>query len=152
MDLGNFRLGHNIAVAPKMTKGPFSREATEEEWIAAMTAAVDERFGRYEGEKLYHFGISIEGYVLAQPGIPLVASPKSILVINLTVWDDAAGKKLNDEVKQITVLENLGGDSLIGSGYTKTREEQMQQLSRIAVKEIQRYLVRQQSEEGWFKD
>lgn len=152
VDLGNFSLGHNVVVAPNLTKGPVSREASKEEWIAAMTDAIDARFGRYEGDKLYHFGVSVEGYVLAQRGVPLVASPKSILIFNLTVWDDAAGKKLNEEVKQITVIESFGGDTLLGSGYTKTGEEQMTQLARIAAKEIERYLVRQNFEQGWFKE
>ena len=149
--LGNFSLGHNIVVAPKLTKGPLSREADKDEFIKFMQEAVDERFRRYEGDKLYHFGISLEGYVLAQPGIPLVASPKSILIINLTVWDDAAGKKLNEKVEQITVIESFSGDSIMGSGYTKTPEEQMRGLTRNAAKQIQNYLSRQNFNEGWFK-
>ncbi len=150
--LGNFSLGHNVVVAPKLTKGPASREADKDQFIKVMQEAIDERFGRYEGDKLYHFGISLEGYVLAQPGIPLVASPKSILIINLTVWDDAAGKKLNEKVEQITVIESFSGGSLVGSGYTQSAEEQMQGLTRNAAKQIQNYLVRQNYEEGWFKD
>ena len=150
--LGNFSLGHNVVVAPNLTKGPVSREASKEEWITAMKGAIDERFGRYEGEKLYHLGISVEGYVLAQPGIPLVASPKSIVIVNVTAWDDEAGKKLNEKVKQITVLESLGSGTIVGSGYTLTREEQLQNLSRNAAKEIQNWLVRQNFEHGWFKD
>jgi len=149
--LGNFSLGHNIVVAPKLTKGPASREADKDKFIAAMKEAVDERFGRYESDKLYHFGISLEGYVLAQPGIPLVASPKSILIVNLTVWDDEAGKKLNPKVEQITVIESFSGGSLVGSGYTQTAEEQMKGLTRNAAKQIQNYLVRQNYNEGWFK-
>ncbi len=149
--LGNFSLGHNIVVAPKLTKGPASREADKDEFIKIMKEAIDERFGRYEGDKLYHFGISLEGYVLAQPGIPLVASPKSILIINLTVWDDATGKKLNEKVEQITVIESFSGDSLVGSGYTQTPEEQMRGLTRNAAKQVQNYLTRQNYKEGWFK-
>lgn len=149
--LGNFSLGHNIVVAPKLTKGPASREADKEQFIEIMKEAVDERFGRYEGDKLYHFGISLEGYVLAQPGIPLVASPKSILIINLTVWDDEAGKKLNEKVEQITVIESFSGGSIVGSGYTQTAEEQMRGLTRNAAKQIQNFLVRQNYQEGWFK-
>lgn len=151
-ELGNFQLGHNIVVAPKMTKGPLSREATKEEWIASLTGAIAERFGRYEGEKLYHFGVSVEGYVLAQPGIPIVASPKSVLIVNLTVWDDAKGLKLNEKPEQITILESFSGKSLMGSGLTQSKEEQMQNLSRNAAKVIQDYLVRRNAEEGWFKD
>ena len=150
--LGNFSLGHNVVVAPNLTKGPVSREASKEEWIASMKDAIDERFGRYEGEKLYHLGISVEGYVLAQPGIPLVASPKSIVIINVTAWDDAAGSKLNEKIKQITVLESLGSGVIVGSGYTLSREEQLQNLSRNAAKEIQNWLVRQNFEHDWFKE
>ncbi|MDU8927368.1 hypothetical protein RXV86_08235 [Alisedimentitalea sp. MJ-SS2] len=150
--LGNFALGHNVVVAPNMVKGPLSRDADKDKFIAAMTDAMDERFGRYEGDKFYHFGISLEGYVLAQPGIPLLVSPKSILIVNVTVWDDAAGKKLTEKPEQITVIESFGGHTILGSGYTQTEEEQMQGLARNVAKEIQNYLRRQDRAEGWFKD
>ena len=141
VDLGTFQLGHNVVVAPKMVKGPVSREASKEEWIASLHGAIAERFDRYEGDKLFHFGVSVEGYVLAQPGIPIVASPKSVLIINLTVWDDAKGKKLNEKPEQITVLETFSGDTLVGSGLTQSKEQQMLNLSRNAAKMIQDYLV-----------
>lgn len=148
--LGDFKLGHNIVVASKAAKGPLSRSATEDELKTAMTAALAERFDRYEGEKLYHFGASIEGYVLAAPGIPLVFSPKSILIINVTVWDDAANAKLNAEPHQITVFESLGKGPIVGSGYTQTAEEQLKNLTQNASKAIERYLVKQDKELGWF--
>ncbi|SMO59842.1 hypothetical protein SAMN06265173_10722 [Thalassovita litoralis] len=151
VDLGTFQLGHNVVVAPKMVKGPVSREASKEEWIASLHGAIAERFDRYEGDKLFHFGVSVEGYVLAQPGIPIVASPKSVLIINLTVWDDAKGKKLNEKPEQITVLETFSGDTLVGSGLTQSKEQQMLNLSRNAAKMIQDYLVKKNTEEGWFK-
>ena len=150
VDLGAFNLGHNIVVAPKMVKGPVSREASAEEWISSLTGAIAERFDRYEGDQLYHFGVSVEGYVLAQPGIPVVASPKSVLIINLTVWDDAKGKKLNAEPEQITVLESFSGNSFVGSGLTQSKEQQMRNLSRNAAKQIQTFLVQKNAEEGWF--
>lgn len=150
VDLGDFKLSHRIVVAPNLTKGPLSREASVEEWQAAMTKAIGERFDRYDGDRLYHFGVSVEGYVLAQPGIPLVANPKSIVIFNLTVWDDAAGKKLNEEVEQITVFESLSGETLLSSGLTQSREQQIENLSRNAAKMIQTYLVKMQREKGWF--
>ncbi|MDX1782308.1 MAG: hypothetical protein R3256_13470 [Thalassovita sp.] len=150
VELGDFALGHNIVVASNMVKGPLSREASQAEWKEALGEAIDERFGRYEGDRLYHFGTSIEGYVLAQPGIPLVVSPKSVLIINLTVWDDAKGVKLNEEPVQLTVLESLSGDTMLGSGLTQSKHKQMRNLSRNAAKVIQNYLLRMQSEQGWF--
>lgn len=150
--LGDFRLGHNIVVAPKFEKGPLSREKSKAEWIAAVESRIAERFGRYEGEKLYHFGVSLEGYVLAQPGIPLVASPKSALVLKITVWDDAAGEKLNDTAHQIVVFEQLSGAQVIGSGLTQSAEEQLENLSKNAAKMIELWLVRQHTRAGWFSE
>lgn len=149
--IGEFALGYNVVVAPNIVMGPASREANDEEWIAAVKKAVDDRFNRYDGNQLYHFGISLDGYVLAQPGLPVVLSPKSVLILKLTVWDDAEGKKLNEEPEQITVLESLDGETIIGSGLTKTAEEQMDTLAFNAAKLIQRYITRQHRENQWFK-
>ncbi|MCA1336533.1 hypothetical protein [Pseudooceanicola marinus] len=146
-DLGDFSLGHNIVVASKMKKVAISRDASEEEWVAAMTEAIDERFGRYDGDKLYHLGISVEGYILAPPGIPLVLSPKSGLIVNVTVWDDAAGGKINEEPRQFTVLESFSGETVVGSGLTQTREEQMTNLARNAAKQIEDWLLENRD---WF--
>ena len=150
-DLGAFRLGHNVVVASKMQMGPVSRKATEEEWVAALTDAVADRFGRYDGDQLYHLGISVEGYMLAPPGLPVVYNPKSALIINVTVWDDAAGKKLNEEVEQFTIFETpTGGSLLVGSGHERTKEEQMQGLARNAVARVEAWMVEMHAEHGWF--
>ncbi|HEY9040259.1 MAG TPA: hypothetical protein VIN05_15100 [Roseovarius sp.] len=148
--LGDFKLAHNVVVTPNITKGPVSRDASDEEWIAAMTKAVDERFSRYDGDKLYHIGISIEGYVLAMPGVPIIASPKSALILNVTVWDDAAGKKLNEKPEQVIVVESFSGETILGSGLTQSKEKQMTNLTRNAAKQIQNWLVRQKYQEDWF--
>ena len=150
--LGNFRLGHNIVVSPNFAKGPLSREMSKERWTEALTERLAERFGRYEGEKLYHFGISLEGYVLAQPGIPIVASPKSVLVIRVTVWDDAAGGKMNEKAEQIMVFESLSGEQVIGSGLTQSAEQQLDNLTKNAAKMVENWLLRQKASKGWFTD
>ncbi|WP_299621269.1 hypothetical protein [uncultured Tateyamaria sp.] len=149
--LGDFNLVHNIVVAPKAQRGPLSRKASEEQLVETMKSAIAERFDRYDGNRRYHFGISVEGYVLAVPGVPVVLAPKSIMIINLTVWDDAAGKKLNDQPEQITVAETFGTGAVVGSGYTLTAQQQLEQLSENAAKAVERYLVKQQAEQGWFK-
>ncbi len=148
--LGDFNLVHNLAVASKAVKGPLSRQASEEELVKALTDATAERFGRYQGARNYHFGMSVEGYVLAQPGIPIVFAPKSILIINVTVWDDAKNLKLTPEPHQITVLESLDQGAIVGSGYTKSAEEQLKNLSQNAAKQIENFLVQQNKENGWF--
>ncbi len=149
-DLGEFRLGHNVVVAPKMQKVPISREATEEEWISSLTNAFAERMGRYEGSQLYHLGVSVEGYALAPPGVPLVATPKSALVILVTVWDDSAATKLNEEPEQLVIFEDFGEGAIVGSGMVNTREEQLQNLSVNAAARLERFLAEMHEEKGWF--
>ena len=149
--LGNFHLGHNVVVAPNLTKGPASREASKGEWLAVMKTAIDERFSRYEGEKLYHLGISLEGYVLAIPGVPIVASPKSALILNVTAWDDATQTKLNEKPELITVVETVSGRTVLGSGLTQSKQKQMHNLTRNAAKQIETWLIKQNNEFGWFE-
>ncbi len=139
--LGDFALGLNIVVTDKTQKVPISRDASGEEWEAAMKKAVDDRFGRYQGTKLYNIGISVDGYALAPPGIPVVAAPKSILVVTANIWDDAAQQKLNAEGKQITVFESLSGDTVIGTGITRTKQQQMDALSYNAVKRVEEWFL-----------
>ena len=148
--LGDFNLNHNIVVAPKVQKIPLCRGLEAEVMTTMLRDAVAERFDRYEGARLYHFGISLEGYCLAPPGIPIVAAPKSAMIIRITVWDDAKDEKLTPKAHQITVVESLDQGPLVGSGYTKTAEEQFKNLSQNAVKQIENFLVKKNREEGWF--
>ncbi|MFY9212827.1 MAG: hypothetical protein WAO69_17070 [Aestuariivita sp.] len=149
-DLGEFRLGHNIVIASKMQRVPASRTATEEEWVTALTQAFDDRFARYQGNQLYHFGISVEGYILAPPGVPVVAAPKSAVVLNVTIWDDAEARKLNEEPHQLLIFESLDEGLGVGSGYTSTAEEQLANLAFNASRELEKWLSNKQEELGWF--
>ena len=150
-DLGAFRLGHNVVVASKMKKGPISRDATEQEWVDVLTRAVDSRFGRYQGNQLYHMGISVEGYMLAPPGVPLIYNPRSALIINVTVWDDAAAAKLNENPRQFTIYEDTTGESFaVGSGNVRTKEEQLQGLAENAMDAVEDWMAEQHAAQGWF--
>lgn len=141
-DMGDFRLAHNIVVADNMQQVPPSRDATSEEWVEIVTAEMDRRFGGYEGERLYHLGISVDGYALAPPGIPIVLNPRSVLVLSVNVWDDALGAKLHEEPEQILIFEGASPESfLLGSGLTRTREEQMQILARNAARRVQQWML-----------
>lgn len=141
-DMGNFRLAHNIVVADSMQQVPPSREASAEEWEAILTSEIDRRFGGYEGDRLYHLGIAVDGYALAPPGIPIVLNPRSVLVLSVNVWDDALGAKLHEEPEQILIFEGSSPETfLLGSGATRTREEQMQILARNAARRIQLWML-----------
>lgn len=142
VDLGPFVLGHNIVVTKNMQKVPISRDATGEEWEAGLERAIDDRFGqpRYDGDRVYNIGINIDGYALAPPGIPVVAAPKSVVVVSANIWDDANQQLLNTEARQFTVFENLSGESVIGTGLTSNKKQQIAALSYNVAKAL----------EGWF--
>lgn len=140
VELGDFKLGLNIVVADNPQKVPISREADPKDWDDSLTAALQKRLGRYDGDKFYNLGVSVDAYALAPPGIPLVLSPKSALVVTATLWDDAKGKKLNEKGEQFTVFEGLDGETMLGSGLTRTADQQMEKLSYNAAKRIERWL------------
>jgi len=141
-NMGDFQLGHNIVVADSMQQIPPSRGATAEEWVTILTSEIDRRFGTYDGDRLYHIAIAIDGYALAPPGVPLVLNPRSVLVLSVNVWDDAAGAKLHEEPEQIIVLEGAAAETaIIGSGLARNREEQMQVLARNAARQVQRWML-----------
>lgn len=149
--LGNFSLGHNVVVTKNTQSSPISRTVSHDELKAAMTGAIDQRFGRYEGENLYHLGISIEGYVLAPPGVPVVFTPKSVLLITVTVWDDAGGRKLNEAPYEVLAFETTGGDSLIiGSGWGRNKDKQLAGLTFNAAKSIEAWMLEQTETYKWF--
>lgn len=138
--IGAFRLGHNVVVADNAKLVPPSRQATADEWETAIKSAVDRRFGRYDGDQLYHVAINVQGYSIAVPGVPVVLSPKSVMVIGATIWDDAAGGKINEEPKQITVLERLSGETIVGSGLTQSREKQIENLANNAARLVENWM------------
>lgn len=140
-ELGDFRLCYNIVTTNDTVKGPLSREADLDEFAEAIRNEIDRRFGRYEGDRLYHIAIHMDAYVLAVPGIPLVASPRSALIISSNLWDDALGRPLNEEPEQMTVLEAASGETLIGSGLTQSAEQQMLHLAANAALRIEDWLA-----------
>lgn len=147
--MGRFLLGHNIVVVNEPDIGPLSRTASDEEWKVSVETAITERFSRYDGDAFFHVAVKVEGYVLAGPGIPLVLSPKSVVFVSVTIWDDTLGVKLNEEPKVFTVFERLSGETLIGSGLTQSKEQQMENLSRNAAKAIHMWMLENIE---WFGD
>jgi len=139
--LGDFALGLNVVVADNVEMVPLSRKTTPDAWEAAMKTAIDERFGRYEGTKLYNIGIAVEGYALAPPGVPVVLKPKSILVVTANVWDDATQTKLNPEGKQFHIFEKNSPETVVGSGLTQSKARQMEILSYNAAKRIEQWFL-----------
>jgi len=145
--LGEFQLGHNIAVARNAKQVGPSRKATAEEWETAIEAAVARNIGRYQGDKLYHIGIGVDAYALALPGVPILLSPKSVLVVTVNVWDDTARRIVNAEPRRFTIFERLAPETVLGSGLTQSRQRQIDNLAANAVRHIGDWLV---ENKAWF--
>ncbi|WP_121060401.1 hypothetical protein [Chachezhania antarctica] len=149
--LGSFKLGHVIVIADKMRKGPVSRTATKQEWVSSLKSAVTAQLSRYQGDQYYNFGISVEGYALGPQGVPLLYNPRSLLIIRVTVWDDAYSKKLNEKVHQISVFEDGTSETfVVGSGGVRTKAQQMAGLSANAAEKIEDWLAEMHETNGWF--
>ena len=145
--IGNFRLGEIVPRAEaELTKGPFSRSASREDWMDALDLAFNARFSRFEGGSYYHLGITAAGYVLAKPGIPVIGAPKSILIFTVIVLEDHTGKTLTEKPHQIMVIEQLSGGSFLGSGFIRRREEQLTDLAQQAASATENWLRTQ----PWF--
>lgn len=140
--LGRFLLGVHAVITDNMQKGAVSRGATGEEWQAALNKAIVDRFGRYDGDTYYDMAITVDGYALAPPGLPVVLSPKSVLVLQVVVFYDAKQQILDPKPKRFVVLEGTSPATIIGSGLTRTKAQQMQVLSYNAAKQIQDWLLK----------
>ncbi|MFW2589079.1 hypothetical protein [Sagittula sp. SSi028] len=139
--LGDFTLGHAVVVAPNLNMVGISKDAPKEDWISAVDTAIEQRFRRYEGGKFYHLGISLEEYSLAVP-VPLVPS-KSGLSLRVTVWDDAAKAKMNEETHVIRVIQVL-------PSYGMSKQRQIDSLAEEAALRIETWLRERMTEDTWF--
>ena len=147
---GDFQVGHIQVVAPTLRKGPLSRDASAEDWTEAVQSALRLRFDRFEGQKTVHLGVSLEGYVLARAGVPLVLSPKSLLVVQVSVIDDASGMLLGGAPKVIQTAESLTEETVVGSGLTLSVEEQMADLAANIALRIETWMRDEQTQTEWF--
>jgi hypothetical protein len=147
--IGDFRLGHNVVVAKDTTEGPFSRDATEAELEAALSSEIEQRLRRYDGDGLYHIGVRIEAFVLGQPGIPILLSPQSVLLLAVNIWDNETRERLNPEPIRVTAFEALNTRvPILSSGLVNSKEQQLENLSISAAQEIEKLL--RANEATWF--
>ncbi|MCL6284600.1 hypothetical protein M3P21_13775 [Ruegeria sp. 2012CJ41-6] len=149
-DLGDFKLRINHVVSDKAVKGPVSRDASPEQWKAALTNAIETRLGRYEGRQEYDIGVYLGAYMLAPPGVPVIYNPKSIAIVDVYVYDVGQKKMLARE-HRIQVLEDTTGESaLVGSGHSRTKEQQIAGLSLKVADAIEEWLAEEHKKDGWF--
>ena len=146
--IGDFRLGHNIAIADDTQRGPFSRGFTETQIEATLQKAVADRLRRYDGDGLYHLGMNVGGLVLAQPGIPLIYAPSSVMIVDVTVFNNRTKAKLNEEPKRFQMGEGLqNAVPILGSGLTRDADTQLANISVNFAKQLEEWL---QENPEWF--
>lgn len=145
--IGAFKLGHAIVVADNVQRVQPSRDVSIDDWESAMTSALEARFGAHTGDQFYHIAVAVLGYSVAVPGVPLVMAPKSVMVMEVSIWDDAAGGKINAKPRQFTIFESLDEEFVVGSGLTKSKSEQVANLSANAARQIENWM---RENEAWF--
>ncbi len=139
--LGDFALGINVALVENVQKSPISREATPEQLKTAMEKAIADRFSRYSGPRLFNIGVAIDGYALSPPGIPILFSPPSVMIVTVSIFEDAKGLKLNPDGERMTIVEKSSPETFIGSGLTQTKARQLDILTYNVAKRIEGYLL-----------
>lgn len=141
--LGDFQLGFAEVVAPNLEAMLVTETVEADTWIEAVDSAFEERFDRFDGNRCYHLGISVEAYSLP----PALVPGRLALAVRLTVWDDAAQAKLNDETKLITVIRVLDGAI---ARAARTRDEKIRLLAEGAAKQAEDWMRERQREDDWF--
>ena len=145
--IGDFRLGHTVAFADNIQKPFYSRSLSSDQIEQSVSTAVERRLRRYDGDGLYHLGIVLGGIVLAQPGVPLVATPSSQLLIDITIYNNETRQKLNEEPARLRATEGKW-TPVIGSGLARNSEQQLENLSNQIAIQIERWLRRNPE---WFE-
>jgi len=149
-DLGTFNMRVGYIYTEKALQWPLSRKSEGSEWNAALQNALDTRLRRYEGTQDYDVAITLEGFLLAPPGIPILVSPKSVAVVNVFAYD-VAKKKYLVKKQQMEIFESTTGESaILGSGHSRTKEEQIAGLSLNIVDAVEEMMAEQHLENGWF--
>ncbi len=146
--LGQFRLGHNIAIAETVERSPLAAGISNTALEAEVQRAVGAQLRPYDGDGLYHLGLVVDSLVLPQPGVPVVYSTQSKLVVDVTVFDNDTGSKLNQTPERFQV----GGGfetvvPFLGSGNVRPVEQQLEALTTSLARDIETWL-RQNSD--WF--
>ena len=139
--IGNFKLGHVVVKAENAQKGFFSRNASEQILENTLKKKLSNSLSKQNGNQFFHISVVVSGYVLAKPGIPIILSPKSILIVDVSIFNDESEQKVFNKPKRFSIFESLSGNTILGSGLTLTAEEQLDNLTTIATYKISQWLV-----------
>ncbi|QDI77222.1 MULTISPECIES: hypothetical protein [Leisingera] len=149
-DLGAFQARVTHVYTEKALQWPLSRNADHSEWTAPIENALNTRLRRYAGTQQYDVAVTLEGFMLAPPGVPVLFSPKSAVVVNVFVYD-VANKKFLAKKHQMEIFESTTGESaVLGSGHARTKEQQIQGLAVNIADKVEEWMAENHKEQGWF--
>ena len=140
-NIGNFKLGHLVVKAENTQKGFFSRNVSEEILEKTLKEKLSKLLNNQNGDHFFHISAVISGYVLAKSGIPVLLSPKSVLIIDVFIFDDQTQQKVFENPRRFSIFESFSSDTIIGTGLTLTAEQQLDDLTTIAVNKIGDWLI-----------
>lgn len=149
-DLGAFQARVVHVYTEKALQWPMSRSAEHSEWTAPIKSALDTRLRRYEGSQQYDVAVTLEGFMLAPAGVPVLFTPKSVVVVNVFVYDVEQEKFLAKK-HQMEIFESTTGESaLVGSGHARSKQQQIQGLAVNIADKVEEWIAEQHRKEGWF--
>ena len=99
-NIGNFKLGHLVVKAENAQKGFFSRNASKQTLEKTLKEKLSKLLSNQNGDHFFHISAIVSGYVLAQPGIPVLLSPKSVLIIDVFIFDDQTQQKVFEKLEE----------------------------------------------------
>ncbi|WP_417475754.1 hypothetical protein [Leisingera sp.] len=149
-DLGAFQARIVHVYTEKALQWPMSRSADHSEWTDPIKSALETRLRRYEGGQQYDVAVTLEGFMLAPAGVPVLFSPKSVVVVNVFVYDVEQERFLAKK-HQMEIFESTTGESaLVGSGHARSKQEQIQGLAVNIADKVEEWMAEQHREQGWF--
>lgn len=142
LHLANIRIGHVGVVTSGMVQGAYSNAVSPEDLASHLRGAITSKLAGLDGARSYNIGVKVTSYMLANPAVPTVSSPKSALIMSVTVWDDSRGQKPVAPPATVIAVDGLYGTSVFITKQQGDKDHRLAALSAKAALEIERYLTK----------
>lgn len=148
--LGQFRLGHNIAIADEVPRGELGEELSDTEIEAEIQSAIAARMRWLDGDGLYHIGTVVGGVQITKAGVPIVYARRPVITADVTVYDNDTGAPINEEPIRLTVTMSPSSSiPLVGGGNVPGPDVQLKALAAELARAIDAWL---RANPDWFAE
>lgn len=138
----NIRFNHISIVATDMVKNAYSDDVSPEDMTTQLRRAITSKLSELQGDRVYNIGIKVTGYMLANPSVLTVSSPKSVLMLSVSVWNDSPDNKLMLPPSTVIAVDGLYGSALSIAKSQGSKDQRLAALTGRAGVEIAQYLAR----------